>query len=171
MSERLVLSNQYRILEKLYPEEAAYFAEARETVEQGYEGYYWRVFQSIDSEVVTQEECKEVLETMTMYSCLKDSFERLTDKSGIDARDIQFDGFDGNNESSLLSFANFYCGSGGRKFTDLIDDHVPNSHSPRIDMYRRMLSVWASVPERMHRPREMSKESIQKIIAARTYAR
>jgi uncharacterized protein YfbU (UPF0304 family) len=96
--ERLILANQYRILETVCPDEAEYFAEAREVVEQGYEGYYFHLLRRIDDDVLTDQECKEVLEVMTMFSCLKDAYEALPDKSGIKPCDVRFAGFDGNYE-------------------------------------------------------------------------
>jgi uncharacterized protein len=165
--ERLMLANQYQILEKLCPKEAAYYAEVRETVEQGYEGHYYRLLRSITRETVSKEQCDEVLDVLTMFSCLKSSYKALTDKTGIKASEVKFDGFDGNSEGDLLSFANFFCKADGGRFGDLIKLEVPNSHSSSIDMYKRMLRVFTV--EKGSRPNNMSKESIQKIVAARTF--
>ena len=38
--ERYILSNQFRILEALYPDEASHFATTREALEHGYEILY-----------------------------------------------------------------------------------------------------------------------------------
>src|SRR5688572_11308638 len=96
-TERLLLSNQYAILGKLYPDEAPYFAEAREIVDSGYEGMYSHLTRSMSEEALSDEECTEVLNVMTMFSCLKDAYEGLADKSGINPDDVRFEGFDGNN--------------------------------------------------------------------------
>jgi hypothetical protein len=167
-TERLILSNQYRILAILCPEEATYFDHARRIVESGYEEHYDELG-DINPDPLSREASKEVLDIMTMFSCLKDAYDRLHDKSDIEEREIRFDGFDGNNEGELLSYADFFCNQEDRRFTDLVSKHVPNRHSPRIEMYRRMLEVFESLPERMHRPRELSKESVQKVVAARAW--
>lgn len=169
MAERLIVSNQLRILEKLYPDEAERLAESRVAVERGYEGYYWSVFQHIDRDVISKEMCTQVLDIMTMFSCLKDAYADLRDKSGINPAHVQFDGFDGNNEGEQLSFANFFCSTDGGRFKELVTEYVPNSHCPMFEMYLRMLKVFDSVPERMNRPRELSRESILKILAARPW--
>lgn len=165
----MIVANQIRILEKLYPDEAGRLAESREAVERGFEGYYPTVFRDINNDVVPQEVCTQVLELMQMFSCLKDSFAKLKDKIGIDPDHVQFEGFDGNHEGNQLSFANFYCRTEGGAFKDIVTDTVPNSHSRRFDMYLRMLSVFEAETDRTNRPRELPRESILKILAARPW--
>jgi uncharacterized protein YfbU (UPF0304 family) len=167
--ERLMLANQFLILEKLYPEHAGHYEEACQAVERGFEGHYWLVFQGISEDTLSEEQCREVLDVMTMFSCLKASYDDLQDKTGIKPEDVRFDGFDGNNEGEMLSFANFYCRGEGGKFTDIVNKQVPNSHSPRIDLYRRMLRVFKTVRDAAPGPRQLSKESLQQIVAARPW--
>lgn len=47
----------------------------------------------------------EVQEILAMFRALQDSYDRLSDKGGINAELITFDGFDGNNEDEYLRAA------------------------------------------------------------------
>ncbi len=145
--ERMILANQCRILEKLYPDEADGYAEMREVLENGYELHYRWIAEHVYEEALSEEQCKEVLDILEMYEALKLSYDKLVDKSGIDQHGIRFLGFYGNNEPSQLSYAQFFCKRhrGGGAFKDIVKGDVPNSHMPSIEMYRRMLRVWRSV--------------------------
>ena len=88
-TERWILSNQYRILEKLCPDEADEFAEAREVVECGYEQDYGGISQHIDKVPMSVEDCKEVVDILLMFSEMKYAFDTLDDKSGIDLERIR----------------------------------------------------------------------------------
>src|SRR5262245_16898442 len=145
-AERLVLANQYRILEKLYPEEASYFENSRSVVEQGYElEYAWiaeRVYD--EAQCLSTEECREVYKILQMHEDLVRSYESLADKTGIDKADILFCGFDGNHEAKWLGYCEHVCEPKGDRprFTELSRGDHFNSHMPMLDVYRRMLKVW-----------------------------
>ena len=171
--ERLILSNQFKILEKLDPGSEKHYSDHREAVERGYELHYGDLFAYIPEEGLTREQCSEVLDVMTMYSVLNQDFKDLKDKTGIDPKDLRFGGFDGNNESELLSYANYFCKQDGGRFIDIVNEHVPNSHMPSIEMYRRMLRAFAEVPERQEKVdrKPLCKASIQKVLDARAWKR
>ncbi len=57
--DRLIIANQLKIIEKLYPEEADYYAKHGKVVEQGYKLHYsWLVEHLYDE--MTEDECREV---------------------------------------------------------------------------------------------------------------
>jgi len=95
----------------------------------------------------------EVQEILAMYRALQDSYDRLSDKGGINAELITFDGFDGNNEDEYLRAAREIAvatrGAG-----------VPNSHMPRIRGYQLMLQRWRS----SHNKEDLTKEDILRIV-------
>jgi uncharacterized protein len=140
-TERWMLSNQYQILEKLYPEEAESYAEIREAIECGYEAHY--ELPSIYAETMSEEECREVWHILDMFRALHDSYKALADKSGIEKRKIEFAGFDGNSESRYLGYASYYCRHDGGRFSELRP--VENSHMPCLDRYLAMLSRWEGI--------------------------
>jgi len=137
VKDRLVLSNQYRILEKVDPDNAETYARNREIVESGYEISYDWIADHIESEPMKEEACREVFDILDMYRRLRSSYDKLADKSGIDANDVDFPGFDGNNEPGYLAFGEFLNKQG--KYTE---STVSNSHSRTLEMYQRMLGAF-----------------------------
>ncbi len=155
-----MLSNQYRILEALYPDEAEGLAETRDALERGYELHYdWNI-QNIydDTHVMSEEECQEVIGILAMFDALKLSYEALSDKSGIEEWRVKFIGFDGNNESIQLGYARYFCNSDGGRFPDL---KVVNSHCPVLGRYRAMLIIWKGMNEK----HELTKAEIIEIVS------
>ncbi len=146
-NDRIILVNQYLILEALYPEDAKSFKENRLIVENGYELHYDDLNPLIIESNLTADECREVLDILDMYWALRDSFSRLSDKSDIPERDVQFRGFDGNSGSGRLEYARFLVIEQNR-WNEVLDGRPEfdfNSHSTVIDMYRRMLNKWISM--------------------------
>ena len=129
LKDRLVLINQYNILELLKPEEKKHYANLLEVLENGFELEYETLFSSIDNEVVSIQECKEVLDILEMFKALKFSFYQLEDKSGIEENKIKFQGFDGNHELKQMTYARFLKKT--ERFTDILDnENNNNSHFP-----------------------------------------
>jgi uncharacterized protein YfbU (UPF0304 family) len=163
--ERLILSNQYRILEKLDPEEAKYYEQSRKAIEKGYTLHYDDLTEMFHDEL-SEEACEEVINILSMYSALIFSFKSLKDKNGIDEDDIKFRGFDGNDsvEAKMMGYAKYFMNDLDR-FDGLRDNSkFPNynSHCPMLNSYRRMLDVWGICSNK----NELSKEDIIRIIEA-----
>lgn len=180
--ERRILANQERILAKLEPGESDHHERLATIYEAGYQleysdalGHYEEVPASI---------CREVLDIMSMYEFLQMSYDDLSDKDGVEERDVLFPGFDGNNESDHLGYANFYCSQrrfGHLRFGSLgehsrIEEQFEitvdlNSHFPSLEVYRRMLHPWlafkAENPGR--RWGRMTKDEIRMILDEAVY--
>ena len=92
--ERLILANQYEILSKLSDDKT--YAKWAETLRGGYEWLYSQYFDHLSPNL--QREAEHVLAIPGIYSDLRDSYAQLPDKTGIDPRQIEFPGFDGNND-------------------------------------------------------------------------
>ncbi len=155
--DRLSLVNQYLILEKLYPEDADYYAKTRKIFEEGYTLHYDDAFRGLDDEL-SEDDCSFVIDTLDMYDALQHAYKRLSDRSNIDENRLKFPGFDGNNESQYLAYARFFIEDLGR-FEDL-DMYGFNSHMPSIDRYRRMIAAWNSSSDRY----SLTKDDIERII-------
>lgn len=136
--ERYMITNQLRILEALYPDEADHFAVQRAIFEQGYEMLYgWQLDHIYDGQdVMTREECSEVWDTMDMFVSLERAGSQM-----------KFQGYDGNNESKFMAFAAFTV-ERLERFTHLPMEQPGywNSHSPVREMYQRMLERWRALP-------------------------
>ena len=156
--DRWVLSNQYRILEALYPKEADSHKSAREAVESGYEGHYGTLIQHIDERGVSAEECDEVLDILSMFRALK----RAGEIPGVEPRHVQFSGFDGNNEGPQISYARYFCSLDRGNFTELEHGDNFNSHMPTLDRYRRQLVKWRASKDR----HTLTAEDVKRIAAA-----
>ncbi len=164
-TERWILSNQYRILEALYPKEAADLSIAREALESGFELEYEHLCEHVysDDNVLTVDKCKEVIDTMAMFDALKRSYDALADKSGIEEWRVKFAGFDGNNETMHMAYARYFCTSGIPRFQDLDRGDNFNSHMPTLARYRAMLQQWRECGKN----HELSKDQIIKIVMGR----
>lgn len=161
--ERMILANQCRILEKLYPDEADSYANWREAVVNGYSQQYGHIPEWFSTEEMSNEECQEVLDILTMFDDLNYSYNNLKDKGGIQKIQVEFPGFDGNNESKYLAYANYYIQKIDRfpHFQQM--GGCPNSHSHRLIGYRKMLEAWRPIQKD---GAYLSSEQIMKIYEA-----
>jgi uncharacterized protein YfbU (UPF0304 family) len=165
--ERVFLANQLRILEALCPEEADGYKRWREAVEGGYSLHYSEGAPWLGSDM-SVEDCREVLDILQMFSVLAWSYRELSDKAGIEPHDVKFPGFDGNNESAYLGYADYFINTLGR-YDDLKDSGDGlNSHAPFLEAYRRMLEVWLPMQSQLHGGK-LNKQQIQQINAARIH--
>jgi len=137
--ERLILANQYRILEKLYPEEARDSREAFEILQSGYTLEYDSLPPHLDSEV-SEETCREVKDVLDMYRMLKNAIRDLPPGGVAPSDDAEFQGFDGNEETEHYSYALFLIETQG-KWAESKNAEL-NSHTPMLERYRSMLGRW-----------------------------
>lgn len=142
--ERLILANQYRILAKLYPSDTDEYEQSAEVLEHGYALEYSEIFQGIDSEVDAAI-CKEVLLILDLHRALHQGFEASTDQIEVSRSDIAFKGFDGNNETEQLSFANYFITRKDR-YVELQTTEDFNSHWETLPRYRAMVREWQTLP-------------------------
>ena len=158
-TERLILANQYEILAALKNDDS--YGRIAEELRDGQEWLYQQHFDYF-SPNMQEEDAEFVVTIVGIYSDLRDSYERLADKSGIEPHQVEFPGFDGNNEGELLSFARALRKS--NRFIDTLPEHGKNSHMPTRDIYSRMISKWEELGK-PHFP--LSKEQISALLAAR----
>lgn len=162
--ERLILSNQYRILEGLYPEDAEQYQENRKAIEEGFELHYEDCFSVLSEDTLTSEECREVIDILSMYRAITFS-NKETYK--IENYNLKFRGFDLNDEyeSKRVMYARYFINDLDRfeelKYGNIYADC--NSHSLMMDKYRKMLEVWKELGCKY----ELSKSEIQAIVQAR----
>jgi uncharacterized protein YfbU (UPF0304 family) len=139
--DRLMLANQYEILSKLDEVNSESYAELAENLRSGHEWLYRQALEMNLSENLAEEESEYVLRILGIYGDLHSSYEKLEDKSGIEAGEVVFPGFDGNNEIEFLSFTGALAKA--RRFTDTLGkDGRKNSHMPTTGRYRRMIEQW-----------------------------
>jgi uncharacterized protein YfbU (UPF0304 family) len=161
-TERVILANQMQILQAIGPkDERDYFANAEEALRMGYEYEYDELFQSVYPEGLTDDECREVWETLAMYDTLRHSYGNLADKTGVDEYDVTFHGYDGNSETSFMTYVK-YVVQKKERFVDLVKDNEFNSHGQVREMYQRMLQKLRELTSRRSEP--LTKREIQEIV-------
>ena len=161
-SERLILMNQYEILElisqlqpnftrngkKLYLEPSTY-RRYQQVIESGYELLIDELWGDICQPRLSRDAQGEVLDILDMYNDLQWSLEQLDDKEGLSEEDVKFPGWDGNSTQGELYFAMLYCFRSGEDFPDPLtttpdryENVKPspayNGHGPWLEGYKRM---------------------------------
>ncbi|UXH79992.1 YfbU family protein [Roseateles amylovorans] len=160
--ERLILANQYEILGLLQNNES--LTRLATDLKDGHAWIFESKIRNQLSDELPDASAKEVLAILGIYSDLKDSYDQLGDKSGIDGRAVVFPGYDGNNEGELLHFTAALSANGN--YSQTIGEHARNSHCPVRDMYQRMVDRWTE----LGKPRyPLSKEAILAILDAQIH--
>lgn len=139
IKERLNLSLQFKILEKLYPEEQEYYANHRKAIEDGYELHYDWIIDHL-SPGLTSEECTFVLDVLDMYAAFYFSFKKLENPKDLKEVDIKFPGFDGNHETMFMAYTKYFIEDLDR-FNEIREttNGYYNSHMRMIPKYKNML--------------------------------
>lgn len=161
--ERVIIANQLKILEKLYPSEARYYANHRKAIEYGFKLHYAWISEHIDDDEMSEEECKEVLNVLDMHRAIAYSYNRIKDQTNLTVDDVKFRGYDGNNETRQFSYTNYFITDLGR-FDELkFDAEYPdfNSHGTMIGKYRRMLDIWENYPDKFKLTENQIKELLE----------
>lgn len=133
-TERLILSNQYRILEKLDP--SPRWTRLREAVEHGYPLHLdWATDYLF--EPMTREECQEVRDTLSLYEKIQDAQKAHPDD--ITLQESEFPGY-GDTESDRALFVEFMHRN--EEWTYLRKSE--KAFVPMIARYREQLRRWAA---------------------------
>jgi uncharacterized protein YfbU (UPF0304 family) len=140
--ERLLLSNQYRILSLLDQSNADHYDKLRDALEKGYVASYREDLFAGLRDGLSVEQCAFVVEVMNMYDALQRSYDALDDKQGIEEERTKFPGFESDYELAQLGYARFVVEREGRfgHLKSVRADFI--SHTPMLDRYRRMYDVW-----------------------------
>lgn len=155
-TERWILANQAAILERLVPTDADHYRRMREALSDGYEYEYDNFAEHIYEKTLSEEECKLVIHAMSMYEALQRA---LPDDAAA-----AFPGFDGNNETAHMAYAEFFRMDHPPRFENLkLAGPDCNSHCPMRDKYRAMLAVWNSCAK----PYELTPNEARAILAAK----
>jgi uncharacterized protein len=136
--ERLILTNQFRILEKLDPNSARQSQSACEILRHGYSLEY-DTLAAFCSDEISRATCEEVRDILDLYRALKKALRELPAGS-LTPEDATFKGFDGNEESEHFGYTLFLIETLGKWGESKTSE--PNSHSPMIHRYRPMVERW-----------------------------
>lgn len=163
--QRLELVNQYRILKGISTllkdeHDAQRYEYFEEVFERGYTYLYHEPLEHMYEEMPTANS-EVVLSILDMHRALLWSLG--PEPTAEEIKKVRFLGFDGNNEASELSFAEFYQNDPSMpRFAEL---KVVNSHHPTLQRYSKMLAEW----ERLKRKPQLTREQIDQILNAGTF--
>lgn len=154
---KLNLTNQYKIIEKLYPDEADYYSRHRKALEEGYAYQYDWIFEPFSTEL-SIEECRYVWDVLDLHRALFSSVKRLDTNDTNLNKKIKFKGFDGNNETKYLVYAEYILHDLNRYMELHSNDY--NTHSPTSNKYSRMLKSW----EKYNKTHKLNEQQIKEIL-------
>ena len=163
-AERLILINQYRILEHLEPDAEEDWQLLRQVLEEGYELEYYTYTGIHDP--LPESECELVCSILQMCWDLQRHLAELDDLPELLYRDeVESVGFDGNHETAHMQYAEFLIEKCG-KFKGINSIGTFNSHSPRLPIYKQLLAKYSTELRNNRFGRDRySQEMITRILA------
>lgn len=142
--QRLILLNQYKILEKLYPEEAEKYSQYQDIVVNGFTLHYADLINlEYISEPMKKEDMEFVLDILDVYDALYDAVKIRQNQPEYKGKKIVFPGFDGNNEYRLIEYMQFFIYKLNR-FDCLRkkNSNDYNTHGITKQYYEQMIEKW-----------------------------
>ncbi|MGG2140027.1 YfbU family protein [Symbiopectobacterium sp. RP] len=147
-AQRLILSNQYKMMTMMDPDNAERYRRLQTIVERGY-GLQMR---ELDQEFgeLSEDVCRTIINIMEMHHALQVSWDNLKDRKDLDLRRLAFLGFDAAIEARYLGFVRFMVHVEGRYPHFDSGTHGFNAQTKMWEKYNRMLAVWVSCPRQYH---------------------
>ena len=159
-TQRLILVNQYKLMALLDPTNAAKYQRLETIVKGGFS----LELRELDNEfsVISEEECRTVLDTLEMYKALQISYNNLSDKCELSEHRLQFVGYCAVREKKYLNYLRFITSVEGKYQEFMRCEHGCDSQTPMRDKYSRMIDAWKACPHEYH----LSMAEIQNILNA-----
>ncbi|WP_368928424.1 YfbU family protein [Mixta calida] len=147
-AQRLILSNQYKMMTLLDPDNGERYRRLQTIVERGYS----LQMRELDREFgeLSEEICRTIINIMEMHHALLVSWENLKERADIDERRLQFLGFDAATEARYLGHVRFMINVEGRYTHFDGGTHGFNAQTPMWEKYQRMLAAWQTCPRQYH---------------------
>lgn len=159
-AQRLILSNQYKMMTMMDPDNAERYRRYQTIIERGY-GLQLRELDR-DFDEMSEDTCRSIINIMEMYHALQVSRGNLKEQDTIDERRVTFMGFDAATESRYLSYVRFMVNTEGRYTHFDSGSHGFNAQTPMWEKYQRMQAIWMACPRQYH----LSAVEIQQIVNA-----
>ncbi|EKO3616801.1 YfbU family protein [Vibrio metschnikovii] len=161
-AQRLILSNQYVLMSQLDPANAEQYKRLQTIIERGYELQMTELNKEFGA--ISEAQCREVIDVMEMYHAMQESYKMLDSKlsSDVDARRLNFLGYDSASEAQLVNYVRFLINTDGLYPQFERGEHHFNSQVAMGEKYRRMLTTWRNCPRQYH----LSANELNKIINA-----
>ncbi|EKO3574629.1 YfbU family protein [Vibrio metschnikovii] len=161
-AQRLILSNQYVLMSQLDPANAEQYKRLQTIIERGYELQMTELNKEFGA--ISEAQCREAIDVMEMYHAMQESYKMLDSKlsSDVDARRLNFLGYDSASEAQLVNYVRFLINTEGLYPQFERGEHHFNSQVAMGEKYRRMLTTWRNCPRQYH----LSANELNKIINA-----
>jgi uncharacterized protein len=160
-NERFFLANQYEILAALKNDD--HYAQIARSFMYGHKFLYQPILDQL-SENLPQTDVNHVLAILNICEGIKDSYDKLSDNSGIEEHSIEFPGFCGKTEAQLCGFADNLIQH--QLYQSTLGNGARNAHGPTTEVYKRMITRCKELGS----PRApYAKETLQQILAARIH--
>ncbi|SOU87117.1 YfbU family protein [Tenacibaculum dicentrarchi] len=168
IKERLQLSYQLKILEKLYPEDKDYYATHRKAIEYGFELHYDWIAEHLTKDTLSEDECKFVLDVLDMYASFYFSIKQLKEPKELTKSSVIFPGFDGNKEIMYMAYTRYFIEDLDR-FNEIKESTNGNynSHMRMITKYKIMVKKWKEF--RVDFTYQLTEEQILELINTPVY--
>lgn len=153
--DRLILINQYKILEKLYPDDMNMYKNHRIALEDGFELNYNWLFEELDEEL-SEEKCKEIFAILSMFRAIYNSSKNIPKEELNNLKALKFQGVNVEYEYKEFAYINYIINELDRfeelKYGNKLTDF--NSRVPMLEKYKHMLDFWKknSSPQEMDLP-------------------
>jgi uncharacterized protein YfbU (UPF0304 family) len=157
-TERVMLHNQFRILELLDPARAEEYQQKQEIVGKGYEALYATLNEKVSGEPAPKSVSEEVHEILELFRTLHNSARTIGGVEGTPF--IKFRGFDGTNEPAHYGYAIFVIEKQGLWPEHRAESY--NSNTAMLPKYSRMIEAWS----RLGRTRELDRDQLEEIAGA-----
>ncbi len=164
LTERLLIYNQARILEALFPDEANNYKAVQTIMMDGYKYLYDDMveFFTKPGEELSLEKSELLIDFLSMFRAIHHSLLNIPNQNGLDIDVLSFKGFDGNDETQYMSFVQFFCTEFEERgrFNELWEQtHEFNSHASMFDRYQALHDEWIKSKDKQH----LSKEDLIRI--------
>lgn len=116
-AQRLILSNQYKMMTLLDPDNGDRYRRLQTIVERGF-GLQMRELDR-DFGELSEEVCRTIINVMEMHHALQVSWGNLKEKQDLDERRLAFLGFDAATEARYLSYVRFLVSTEGVILTSI----------------------------------------------------
>jgi uncharacterized protein len=157
-TERVMLHNQFRILELLDPSRAEEYQQKQDIVGKGYEALYATLNENVSGEPAPRSVSEEVHEILELFRTLHNSSRTIgsTEASPL----IRFQGFDSDKEPDHYGYAIFVIEKQGLWPEHRAESY--SSHAPMLPKYSRMIEAW----RRVGRTRDLGRDQLEEITRA-----
>lgn len=104
-AQRLILSNQYKMMTLLDPDNSECYRRLQTIVERGY-GLQMRELDH-DFGALSEDVCRTIIDIMEMHHAMQVSWSNLKERQDIEERRLAFLGFDAATEARYLGYVRF----------------------------------------------------------------